>query len=194
VEDYYLSDSRQRLESVIGKLTSALGMKPSSGDGLITPAQLGNYLRELAHILDTDPHFRYEVSVGPTKSYIASEPGMVFTTLRTTGPDNSNAVTVRVFTRFKAALEFRPIPINVVIRAQPGSDLQQELANSPCMAPHYRLRSGPSMPTWTYPADSGVISQEPVCISSQRTGKQIRRVMYCEWLQSILRTKLLRPP
>ncbi|WP_353335370.1 hypothetical protein [Bifidobacterium psychraerophilum] len=129
VVDYYVGNGKQRLESVIEKLTSAMGMKPSGGDGLITPAQLGDYLRELAPILDTDPHFRYEVSVGPTKPYITSEPGMVFATVRTTGPDNSNAVTVRVFTRFKAALEFRPIPINVVIHAEPGSDLQRELAN-----------------------------------------------------------------
>lgn len=129
VVDYYVGNGRQRLESIIGKLTSAMGMKPSGGDGLITPAQLGGYLQELAPILDTDPHFRYEVSVGPAKSNITSEPGMIFASERSAGPDNSNAVTVRVFTRFKAALEFRPIPINVVIRAEPGSDLQRELAS-----------------------------------------------------------------
>lgn len=129
VVDYYVGDGRQRLEAVVGRLTSAMGMKPNDGDGLVSPSQLSDYLQSLAPILDTDPHFRYEVSLGPMKSYVMSEPDLIFATIHSVGDDNDNAVTVRVFPRFAAALDFRPIPLEVVIRAEPDSKLQHELAS-----------------------------------------------------------------
>lgn len=129
VVDYYVGDGRQRLEIVVGQLTSAMGMKPNDGDGIVSPSQLSNYLQSLAPVLDTDPHFRYEVSLGPMKSYVMSEPDLILAAIHSVGDGNDNAVTVRVFPRFAAALDFRPIPIEVVIRAEPDSELQRELAS-----------------------------------------------------------------
>ncbi len=129
VVDYYVGDGRQRIETVVGPLTSALGMKPSDGDGLISPSQLSSYLQSLAPVLDTDPHFKYEVSLGPMKPCLTSEPGMILATICSVDARNENAVTVRVFPRFNAALDYRPIPIEIAIRAQPDSRIQHELAN-----------------------------------------------------------------
>ncbi len=127
VVDYYVGNGRQRLETVVGQLTSAMGMKPNDGDGLVSPSQLSDYLQSIAPVLDTDPHFRYEVSLGPMKSYVMPEPDLILAAIHSIG--NDNAVTVRVFPRFAAALDFRPIPIEVVIRAEPDSELKRELAS-----------------------------------------------------------------
>ncbi len=127
VVDYYVGNGRQRLETVVGQLTSAMGMKPNDGDGLVSPSQLSDYLQSIAPVLDTDPHFRYEVSLGPMKSYVMPEPDLILAAIHSVG--NDNAVTVRVFPRFAAALDFRPIPIEVVIRAEPDSELKRELAS-----------------------------------------------------------------
>ena len=129
VVDYYVGDGRRRLEIVVGQLTSAMGMKPNDGDGIVSPSQLSNYLQSLAPVLDTDPHFRYEVSLGPMKPYVMSEPNLILAAINSVGDANDNAVTVCVFPRFAAALDFRPIPIEVVIRAEPDSELQRELAS-----------------------------------------------------------------
>ena len=129
VVDYYVGNGRQRLETVVGQFTSAMGMKPNDGDGLVSPSQLSDYLQSLAPVLDTDPHFRYEVSLGPMKPYIVSEPGMILAMIRSVDARNDNAVTVRVFPRFAAALDCRPIPIEFAIRAEPNSELKHELAS-----------------------------------------------------------------
>lgn len=128
VVDYYVGNGRQRLETVVGQLISAMGMKPNDGDGLVSPSQLSDYLQSLAPVVDTDPHFRYEVSLGPMKPYVIPEPGMILAMIRSVDARNDNAVTVRVFPRFAAAPDFRPIPIKFVIRAEPNSELQHELA------------------------------------------------------------------
>ncbi|OYN88471.1 PDDEXK family nuclease [Parenemella sanctibonifatiensis] len=129
VVDYYIRDGRQRLEAVVGQLTSAMGMNPKDGDGLLSPSQLRDYLQSLSPVLDTDPHFRYEVSLGPERSEIPPEPELILTTMQRVGDGTGNAVTVRVFPRFAAALDFRPIPIDVAIRVEPGSQLQDDLAS-----------------------------------------------------------------
>lgn len=129
VRDYYLGGGKGHLEIAISQLTSALGMKPNEGDGVVAPAQIADYLQSLAPVLDTDPHFKYEISVGPLKPYITTEPGIVYETMISAGVDNQSVVTVKVFVRFEAALDFRPIPIEVIIRAEPGSALVKELAS-----------------------------------------------------------------
>ena len=129
VVDYYVGNGRQRLETVVGQLTSAMGMKPNDGDGLVSPSQLSDYLQSLAPVLDTDPHFRYEVRLGPMEPYVVSKPGMILAMIRSVDARNDNAVTVRVFPRFAAALDCRPIPIEFAIRAEPNSELQHELAS-----------------------------------------------------------------
>lgn len=129
VVDYYVGNGRERLETVVGQLTSALGLKPNENASTVSPSQLGDYLTSLAPALDTDPHFKYEVSIGPRKSSIASEPGLILAATQSTGANDDSEVTVRVFPRFAAALDFRPIPIEVVIRAEPDSELHHELAS-----------------------------------------------------------------
>lgn len=47
----------------------------------------------------------------------------------TAGPDGSS-VTVKVFPRFAAALDFQPIPINLVVTTEPGSELDRSREKS----------------------------------------------------------------
>lgn len=127
VVDYYVGNGRKRIEDVVTQMTTAMGLKPREDDNTVSPDQLADYIGSLAHLLDGDPHFRYEVSVGPHKSYMLSEPGMVVATQRTTGQDPDSVVTVRVFSRYKAATTFRPIPFTVRIRAEDDTELSREL-------------------------------------------------------------------
>lgn len=124
VVDYYVGDGRQRLEAVIGQLTKAMGMKPNEGDGVVSPSQLADYLQKLKPLLDTDPFFQYEVSIGPAKPGFFVSPGAVLMTFR----DNEETrVKVEVFPRFDEALKFRPIPFAVEIRAKRDSELEHEI-------------------------------------------------------------------
>lgn len=124
VVDYYEGDGRQRLEGVTVGLTKALGMKPNEGDGVVSPSQLADYLQELKPLLDTDPFFQYEVSVGPAKLDDSASPGAV---LLSFAGNEEALVKVQVFPRFEEALKFRPIPVKVEIRAELGSELEREM-------------------------------------------------------------------
>lgn len=128
VVDYYLHDGADRLATVVTKLTEAMEFQPKAeGAGVVTPGQLGDYLASLAGLLNSDPHFRYEVSVGPYRDSIEDEPGLILAVSEgMPGPDGYS-VTVKVFPRFAAALDFRPIPIAVTLKAEPGSKLAEQI-------------------------------------------------------------------
>ena len=123
VVDYYVGNGRQRLDDAIVQLTKAMEMKPNEGEGVVSPSQLADYLQELKPLLDKDPFFQYEVSVGPEKSSIS--PGAVL--LMSYEGGRGNLVKVQVFPRFQEALKFRPIPVDIVIKAKRGSELEREL-------------------------------------------------------------------
>lgn len=128
VVDYYLQDRADRLAEVVKHLTSAMGLQPKTeGAGLVTPGQLRDYLASVKDLLDSDPHFRYEVSVGPFREGIPSEPGLIVAVSEGTAGPDGNAVTVKVFPRFAAALDVREIPINVTLKAEPGSELAKQI-------------------------------------------------------------------
>lgn len=128
VLDYYLHHRADRLADVVNNLTSAMGLQPkANGAGVITPGQLRGYLASVQDLLDSDPHFRYEVSVGPSRDGIAGEPGLIVAVSEGVAGQDGNAVTVKVFPRFAAALDFRPIPINVTLKAEPSSEFAEQI-------------------------------------------------------------------
>ena len=128
VVDYYLQDGADRLAEVVKTLTSAMGLQPKAdGAGLVTPGQLRDYLASVSDLLDSDPHFRYDVSVGPFREAIPNEPGLIVAVSEGTAGPDGNAVTVKIFPRFAAALDVRPIPINVTLKAEPGSELAKQI-------------------------------------------------------------------
>jgi hypothetical protein len=73
---------------------------------LATPAELYGHLVKLQTVLDTDPHYRYGISLDPTRPEIVGEPDLVAATQVTQA--DGQTVTVRVYQRFAEALNERP--------------------------------------------------------------------------------------
>jgi len=128
VIDYYLHDNADRLAVVVAQMTSIMGMRPTEdAAGHMSPKQVGDYLAEVQPLLNSEPHFIYEVTVGPFKQTIEAEPDLIVATTWGTPGSDGGSVTVKVFARFEAALSFRPIPIKLEINAEPGSELHGNL-------------------------------------------------------------------
>lgn len=129
VIDYYLHDGADRLATAVGQMTNAMGLKPKEdGSGQITPVQLSEYLRSMQPLLDTDPHFRYGISLDPAMPQLPADPGLLLAVSSSTTDPTGPVVTVKVFPRFAAALEFRPIPINVTFHPEPDTQFADDLA------------------------------------------------------------------
>lgn len=120
VVDYYLHGGRDRIVKALADLSSIylndLSLpNPSTAVGgtpaLLTPAEVHEHLFKLQEVLDTDPHFRYGISIDPTPPEITTEPDLVAVT-QMTQPDG-RTVTVRIKQRFAEALRERPIPMEV---------------------------------------------------------------------------------
>lgn len=129
VIDYYIRDGRQRLEDVIGKLTSIAGMGLNNEHSFASLTQLGNYLQKIYPLLDTDPHFTYKVSIGPSTEDVEWAPGAILTMTQSDKSPENHTLTIHVFPRFAAALDFRPIPIDITIHAKKDLELQHKLTD-----------------------------------------------------------------
>jgi hypothetical protein len=132
VVDYYLHGGRERILKAFKDLSSiylvdSVLPDPSTADegtaALLTPAELQDHLFELQEVLDTDPHFRYGISLDPTPPEIVDEPDLVAAT-QVTQPDG-RTLTVRIKQRFAEALRERPIPIKVTFLASDATFDQQ---------------------------------------------------------------------
>lgn len=129
VIDYYLHDGADRLATAIKQMTNALALKPKEeGSGQVTPAQLADHLRSMYPLLDTDPHFRYGISLDPAMPLLPVDPDLIVAVSSSATDPASEVVTVKVFPRFAAALEFRPIPMTVTFHAEPGTQFAEDLA------------------------------------------------------------------
>lgn len=132
VVDYYLTGGAERLERVVGQMVELLGMDPKTGgSGLVTPAQVAKQLEALRPLLDTDPHFRYGISLDPTapnRLHMGSDFVAAYA-WSTEGEDGSSAgaVAVKIYPRFDEALDFRPIPGSIKFRVEPGSKEERDL-------------------------------------------------------------------
>jgi hypothetical protein len=128
VIDYYLHDGADRLAIVVDQMMRAMMLQPKAdGSGIVTPTQLAEYLQSVQPLLDTDPHFKYSISLDHQMSEPSNDPGLIVAVTSSTANQPGPAVTVKVFPRLAAALEFRPIPLNVTFRAEPGSQFAKDL-------------------------------------------------------------------
>jgi hypothetical protein len=132
VVDYYLHGGRERMLKAFGDLSSVYLTDsslpdPSTADegtaALLTPAEVQGHLFKLQEVLDTDPHFRYGISLDSTPPEITLEPDLVAAT-QVTQPDG-RTVTVRIKQRFAEALRERPIPMKVTFLASDATFDQQ---------------------------------------------------------------------
>lgn len=121
VVDYYLHDGADRLERVVGEMLQLFQLqKKSDGAGVLTPAQAIEHLRGLQPLLDTDPHFRYGVSLEPVMPDLKAM-GTGFVAAMSQGWGDDGAITVKIYPRFAEALEYRPIPGTLTFSVEPGS-------------------------------------------------------------------------
>ncbi|HEX5119308.1 MAG TPA: hypothetical protein VFW65_29305 [Pseudonocardiaceae bacterium] len=115
VVDYYLYGGRDRLDSAVRQVASLLSidrqlLRDSKGPD-VQPGDLIEHLRKLQELLDLDPHFRYGVSVDPTRPELAHEKDLVAATQET--DNDGRCLTFRIYSRFDEALNERPIPVKL---------------------------------------------------------------------------------
>lgn len=132
VVDYYLHGGQQRILKAFADLSSiyladsSIPDPSTAGTGtsaVLTPAQLQNHLFKLQEVLDTDPHFRYGISLDHTQPEITVEPDLVAATQVIQA--DGRTLTVRIKQRFAEALRERPIPIKVKFLATDATFDQQ---------------------------------------------------------------------
>jgi len=129
VVDYYLQDRADRLALVVGQMLDLLRLTPKSeGAGVVTPAQLVEQLHALEPLIDTDPHFRYGISLDPGMPD-PKDLGTGFVAAMSSGMANGEGgvVTVKIYPRFAEALKYRPVPGTVTFNVEPGSATEQDL-------------------------------------------------------------------
>lgn len=120
VIDYYINGADQTIRDAVKDVASlaktANSLSESSDAGTValrTPAEMMDHLRVLQTVLDTDPHYRYDISLEHAASAIVKEPDLVAATQ--VSWEDGQTVTVRVYQRFAEALNERPITINFQI-------------------------------------------------------------------------------
>jgi hypothetical protein len=120
VIDYYLHGAEQTIRDAVKDIASMLRTDRSLSDSsnadsvaLVTPAEVFDHLMTLQRVLDTDPHYRYGISLDTTAPDVVADPDLVAATQLT--QEDGQTVTVRVYQRFAEALNERPIKLDFQI-------------------------------------------------------------------------------
>lgn len=120
VVDYYVHGGQAHIIKAFKDLSSILKTgsslsnsagASSQGNTPVTPGDLQDHLFTVQKVLDTDPHFRYGISLDFQRPEILDEENLVAAS-QVTRP-GGQTVTVRIYLRFAEALRERPIPIKV---------------------------------------------------------------------------------
>lgn len=131
VIDHYFGGGRERLaDAMKDALRMATGRDLEQGDGLLAPIQAVMTTAQAAQRLaDTDPHFRFGISLDPNQPSEESgrDAGCLFMAT-TYDPGLDMWLCVRVYPRFAEALKFRPVTVHAEFRVEPGSLLANDLA------------------------------------------------------------------
>lgn len=133
VIDYYLHGGAERLrdavDSVAGLLAGDMKARQAStsepGTGtvaLMEPSEVVATLTRLDEVLDTDPHYTYEHTVGPNRAEIEPEHNLVAAHQRNL--PNGRWMTFKIYQRTAQSLEERPIPFKVEFKFEDGSPEQ----------------------------------------------------------------------
>lgn len=112
VVDYYLRDGKDRLQNHLDGLTSILSNRNNRelGEPLRPDDITTDLVKIYRAINECDPHYRYEISVSqtaPTAGRFEGEPGLV--AVSSSGTDDTEWVTIKIFARSLEALKERPI-------------------------------------------------------------------------------------
>jgi hypothetical protein len=95
--------------------TSASGhadAPPREGSvALLEPGEVREHLQRLHAVLDTDPHFRYGISLDPQPPELRPEPGLLAAQQETT--QDGRTLTFKIFARSAQSLDERQIPLEL---------------------------------------------------------------------------------
>jgi hypothetical protein len=137
VIDYYLHGGRERLRDAVADLsmllrrdqtlpavTSASGhanAAPRQGSvALLEPGEVREHLQRLHAVLDTDPHFRYGISLDPQRPELRPEPGLLAAQQETT--QDGRTLTFKIFARSAQSLDERQIPLELTFNFEGSSE------------------------------------------------------------------------
>ena len=124
--DYYLNGGRDRIEQAWESVTALHGI--DSGEARLDVAQLEVRVRKAASLLERDPLYRYELSVGeglPPEP--RSRPNLVLT--RYLYEIHGHWSTIDVIARCAESTVLRPISLSGELILEPGSVFEEQLAD-----------------------------------------------------------------
>jgi len=130
VIDYYLGNGKARLEAHLKDLSTVLGLQHmlNSPSDPVRPADVRELLAGvMAGVDDADPHFRYEFQFAahqPSREELLSKEGAV---VCVTSWDGERSTTISIYLKYDAALEDRPIPMQLNIVSLPGDNVASDL-------------------------------------------------------------------
>lgn len=127
VVDYYLHGGRERLREAVADVAALLRTdmslpiqsQPAEDDApntsaLITPGDVQEHLYKLDRVLDTDPHYRYGISLDLNRPDLQPEPRLVAATQERLAGDRW--LTFKIYQRSAQSLDERPIPLDLKFR------------------------------------------------------------------------------
>jgi hypothetical protein len=128
VVDYYLHGGRDRITAAVDSMAklSDLDRKldqlgPGEGSAaLIQPREIQEHLAALSEALDTDPHYRYSVSLDAYEPQFRPEPKLVTAQFNKVAEDRW--ITTKIYARSAQSTEERPIPLKLTFEIESGSE------------------------------------------------------------------------
>ena len=128
--DYYLLNGSERMRAATVALAAAFGIPQNNKEevAIVTPASVFDRLQAVQALLDTDPHFAYDIHLDKSRraSLVTSE-GLVASVQMGYADPSKPCLTVNVYARFAEAVNERPIPLNFDIKVEPGTKLDEDL-------------------------------------------------------------------
>lgn len=118
VIDYYLRDSKDRLQAAVRDL-ALLRSVESAGEAIVGVDDLKDALESIQSLTDSDPHFRYALHLWPHKPEVVDKWALFTATWHQ--PQLDQWFSIGVYPRFAEALQFRPVTMNVTFNVPPDT-------------------------------------------------------------------------
>lgn len=124
VIDYYLHGGRDRLRDAVADVAALLHTDLSlrierppdvsqASAALVTPGDVQEHLLRLDRVLDTDPHYRYGISLDLNRPGLTPEPRLV--AAQQMSVHGERWLTVKIYERSAQSLDERPIPLELQV-------------------------------------------------------------------------------
>lgn len=123
IREYYLGDGMQKVQEILGQMTSLNGLRSLTTDPTrVQPGDAASTLSDLHnHINAADPHFSYDYQVTTDEPVLTPRNGLIASVIARMSPE-APYVTWHIFTKYDTALEDRPVPgsYNVDLKQMTG--------------------------------------------------------------------------